>query len=245
MNQVDVRIKSLNSDTTKLNWTQTDLTFLQSERSINRLRQVKFHHLPNVHIVIEIGEKFGSDRKRDPEFKEPGKVVFVYRNNVNNKQTKKMLTPWIAAHRVMHAIQGRKAILDIKDNQNVFDDYDKAMRLLLETYGIKSTARYFWDLNWGVPTSGPTFNMDDLQELFYQICTMRSARKREWPFVEEATAETFAQYLITGRVTLNDLPLQVGTLKKVTATTAKEIEDLINSAYAKLTAAMPGQVFAF
>lgn len=243
MNQVDVRIKSLDSDTTKLNWTATDLAFLQSKRSINRLRQAKFHHLPDVHIVIEIGEKFGSDRKRDPEFEEPGKVVFIYRNNVNDKRTKKMLTPWIAAHRVMHAIQGRKAILDIRDNQDVLEDYNRAIRLLHAAYGFESSRCDMWGLYWNLPRGTKEFNA--WQELCYQVFTMRSARTRGWPFAEEATAETFAQYLITGRVTLNELPQRVGVLNKVTATTAKEIEDLINSAYAKLTAAMPGQVFAF
>jgi hypothetical protein len=269
MNNVFVEFNERDSKSKKLDWTDTDIAYLKSPKSIRRLEQATFHHIGPVDIHIHTGvSPFGVDRERTAkQIRKNDRAVFFYYSNANGPKTKKMLTPWIAAHRVMHAIQASRVDFAGQQGDAIFNPFAAAIRKLLAAYEFSvnpHTKLYYlqWDndslkhpaITAKAPadlTKYPSEVTKDLaQELFYQVLTMRSARKRGWPFVEELAAETFAQYLITGKVTLNELPESVQinggiVAQKVNDLTAEEVEVDINRAYATVTERMPGNVFRF
>lgn len=125
-------------------------------------------------------------------------VVFVG----NKGDSKVMLTPWMMAHRIGHAVQagtrlagGRGAWREAENH------FFRGINELLKTfYGKSSTNRYDSDANWALSK--------EYAALFNAIGTQRSSRKGEIRRPYEFLYELFAQYLGTGQITLNPLPQQ-------------------------------------
>jgi hypothetical protein len=123
-------------------------------------------------------------------------VVFVG----NKGDSKVMLTPWMMAHRIGHAVQagvrmagGRGAW---KEAESHF--FRGINQLLKDFYGKGGNNRYDTEANWAMSR--------EYAALFNAIGTQRSSRKGEIRRPYEFLYELFAQYLGTGRIELNPLP---------------------------------------
>jgi hypothetical protein len=132
-------------------------------------------------------------------------VVFVG----NKGDSKVMLTPWMMAHRIGHAVQagtrlagGRGAW---REAENHF--FRGINQLLKDFYGKSSNNRYDSDANWAMSR--------EYAALFNAIGTQRSSRTGQIKRPYEFLYELFAQYLGTGKIELNPLPKQKDYGRKV------------------------------
>ena len=131
-------------------------------------------------------------------------VVFVG----NKGDSKVMMTPWIMAHRIGHAIQVSGSRLDSsrpwKAAENHF--FRTINGLLDEFYGRKPNSKPRlpglpdWELKDEL--------FKEYSALFNAIGTQRSSRTGQITRPYEFLYELFAQYLGTGQITLNPLPKQ-------------------------------------
>lgn len=128
-------------------------------------------------------------------------ITVVY---VGNKGTAKvMLTPWVMAHRFGHAIQAG----NWNQRGNVWDAAEKHFfgtinRTLENYYNKPNRGRYPNSMNFDM---FPEYNA-----LFNAIGTQRSSRTNKINRPYEFLYEIFAQYLGTGRIKLNPLPVSLG-----------------------------------
>jgi hypothetical protein len=140
-------------------------------------------------------------------------VVFVG----NKGDAKVPLTPWIIAHRFGHAIQA-----GVRKNRQwsawgeAENHFFSQVNQMLEEYYGKIAQR-------GYGTSAPmkTDLTPEYNALFNAIGTQRSSRSSEIKRPYEFLYELFAQYLGTGKITLNPLPTNLGYGKKAWGTPSK------------------------
>jgi len=130
-------------------------------------------------------------------------IVFVG----NKGDRKVMLTPWIMAHRFGHAIQagrrGKQAWNEWTEAENHF--FSTVNNLLNEYYGKV-----------GKPGGVLKFELTpEYNALFNAIGTQRSSRSNEIRRPYEFLYELFAQYLGTGKITLNPFPTNLTYGRKV------------------------------
>ncbi len=122
-------------------------------------------------------------------------VVFVG----NKGDSKVMLTPWMMAHRIGHAVQAGTRMAGggaWKEAESHF--FRGINQLLKDFYGKGGNNRYDTEANWAMSR--------EYAALFNAIGTQRSSRKGEIRRPYEFLYELFAQYLGTGKITLNLLP---------------------------------------
>jgi len=126
-------------------------------------------------------------------------VVFVG----NKGDSKVMLTPWMMAHRIGHAIQAniRRGTSNGGTWRAAEDHFFGAINSILsDHYGKKSTNQF------GNKVDNRLAK--EYTALFNAIGTQRSSRNNEITRPYEFLYELFAQYLGTGSVTLKPLPKQ-------------------------------------
>ena len=127
-------------------------------------------------------------------------VVFVG----NKGDAKVMLTPWMMAHRIGHAVQsGTRAA----GNRGVWREAENHFfhginTILSDYYGINKVNQFDTKVNWKLDK--------EYNALFNAIGTQRSSREGQITRPYEFFYELFAQYLGTGKITLNPLPKQQG-----------------------------------
>jgi hypothetical protein len=126
-------------------------------------------------------------------------VVFVG----NKGDSKVMLTPWMMAHRIGHAIQaGRQAGRDTGPWKAAEQHLFNTMNSILNEYYGKLGSRYETSIDWS--------RSAEYSALFNAIGTQRSSRQGEIRRPYEFLYELFAQYLGTGKIQLNPLPASLG-----------------------------------
>ncbi len=132
-------------------------------------------------------------------------VVFVG----NKGDSKVMLTPWMMAHRIGHAVQAGTRLAGgqgaWREAENHF--FRGINQLLKDFYGQSSHNRYDSEANW-------TLNKE-YAALFNAIGTQRSSRTGQIKRPYEFLYELFAQYLGTGKIELNPLPQKQDYGRKV------------------------------
>lgn len=124
-------------------------------------------------------------------------VVFVG----NKGDAKRMLTPWVMAHRFGHAIVagGRGSSGDPAWQEAESHFFRTINQILQDFYG-----------NRGNPGGQLKFELSkEYNALFNAIGTQRSSREGDIKRPYEFLYELFAQYLGTGNVTLNPLPVSI------------------------------------
>jgi len=125
-------------------------------------------------------------------------VVFVG----NKGDSKAMMTPWIMAHRFGHAVQaGTRSRMKGAGSQWVAAEehfFRGINELLRDFYGIEKNNIFTTKLNWNL--------QKEYSALFNAIGTQRSSRTGQIKRPYEFFYELFAQYLGTGKITLNPLP---------------------------------------
>lgn len=140
-------------------------------------------------------------------------VVFVG----NKGDAKVPMTPWIMAHRFGHAIQAGAR----KNNKwSAWGEAEKhffsQVNQMLEEYYSKTTQNQYGQRDPFRFQLTPEYNA-----LFNAIGTQRSSRSNEIKRPYEFLYELFAQYLGTGKVTLNPLPTNLGYGRKAWGTPSK------------------------
>jgi hypothetical protein len=125
-------------------------------------------------------------------------VVFVG----NKGDSKVMLTPWMMAHRIGHAIQAGERRGDKNGTWRAAEDhfFGAVNGIIADYYGKKSTNQFGNKVNNSLAK--------EYNALFNAIGTQRSSRNNEITRPYEFLYELFAQYLGTGNVTLKPLPKQ-------------------------------------
>jgi hypothetical protein len=161
-----------------------------------------------------------------------------------------VMTPWTMAHRIGHAIQSRGRAYSWKEIENHF--FLQINNILRDMYNkpIDMTNRMEFS------------QRSEYNSLFNAIGTQRSSRQNLINRPYEFLYELFAQYLATGKVQLNPLPIRLPygkkawgnptrwltlnredrddqTRKQVTETLALDMEILFNDVLNEAT----GQVF--
>lgn len=126
----------------------------------------------------------------------------------NKGDAKVMLTPWLMAHRLGHAINATTYIGLRSDNKpkgpwrDAEQHFFKGINELLnDYYGKKVVNQFDTQVNWRLSK--------EYSALFNAIGTQRSSRKGLIVRPYEFFYEMFAQYLGTGTITLNRLPKRV------------------------------------
>jgi hypothetical protein len=123
-------------------------------------------------------------------------VVFVG----NKGDSKVMLTPWMMAHRIGHAVQ---AGVRMSGGHSAWKEAESHFfrginQLLKDFYGKGGNNRYDTEANWAMSR--------EYAALFNAIGTQRSSRTGQIRRPYEFLYELFAQYLGTGKIELNPLP---------------------------------------
>lgn len=151
----------------------------------------------------EIRKVFGKDAEEIINGSEDA-ITVVY---VGNRGADKvMLTPWMMAHRFGHAIRAGTR----NQNWHTWEETEKYFfttvnELLEEHY---SRTKSLWPSDFNI-TMTPEYNA-----LFNAIGTQRSSKSGQIRRPYEFLYELFAQYLGTGKVTLNPLPTNLGYGRK-------------------------------
>jgi hypothetical protein len=124
-------------------------------------------------------------------------IILVHTHNGGDEKVP--FTPWIMAHRTVHAITG---IPEGKDN-----------RLSLGTKLFSNIEITTFDIprdNYGINVTDVALPDRKDREAFIsfwsQVATMRSARRNTVTRAGEYMIELMTQYLVTGKVTLNGMP---------------------------------------
>ena len=128
-------------------------------------------------------------------------VVFVG----NSGDSKVMMTPWIMAHRIGHAIQAGQRRGDRNETWKAAEQhfFQGVNNLLVDFYGRN-------EINQNARTHFNTSHAKEYNALFNAIGTQRSSRTNKITRPYEFLYELFAQYLGTGKITLNPLPQEKG-----------------------------------
>jgi len=124
-------------------------------------------------------------------------IVFVG----NTGDSKVMLTPWMMAHRIGHAVQAGTRKQGYKGAwKEAEDHFFRSINSIIDDYyGKKGPPnRFDTQIDWS--------RTQEYNALFNAIGTQRSSRKGEIRRPYEFLYELFAQYLGTGTITLNPLP---------------------------------------
>jgi len=123
-------------------------------------------------------------------------VIFVG----NKGDSKVMLTPWMMAHRIGHAVQSGSVSAGNKgawhEAENHF--FNGINSILKDYYGINKVNQFDTKVNWKL--------RDEYNALFNAIGTQRSSRTEQIKRPYEFFYELFAQYLGAGEIKLNPLP---------------------------------------
>jgi hypothetical protein len=132
-------------------------------------------------------------------------IVFVG----NSGTGRVMMTPWIMAHRFGHAIQATNRRMGNVTNawtetEKLF--FNTVNGILQEYYGKNTRSSYNSSVNWDMSA--------EYNALFNAIGTQRSSRTGQIKRPYEFLYELFAQYIKTGHVTLNPLPVALSYGRK-------------------------------
>lgn len=128
-------------------------------------------------------------------------VVFVG----NSGADRRMLTPWLMAHRFGHAIQaGARGFTSRRDNpwSMAESHFFKEVNSVLQMYQRTANGSGWSDIDYNLTA--------EYNALFNSIGTQRSSRTGQIKRPYEFFYELFAQYLKDGHVTLNPLPVSLG-----------------------------------
>ncbi len=118
----------------------------------------------------------------------------------NKGDSKVMMTPWIMAHRIGHAIQAGERLTAGTWRAAEEHFFRGINQLLKEFYGVEKYNLFKTKPNWQLS--------QQYNALFNAIGTQRSSRTNKITRPYEFLYEMFAQYLGTGKITLNPLPKQ-------------------------------------
>ena len=135
----------------------------------------------------------------------PNAINVIYTTNFTSQANYIPMTAWIMAHRLWHVFQFE---------DNVAPPVKHNVDLLLSDAFAKTTSAYTGDApvlgqNFFMMSSIPWPNCEFNPELVTKLFTMRSARMNKLQNELDIPAELFAQHLISGKISFNELPQQL------------------------------------
>jgi len=140
----------------------------------------------------------------------------------NTGDSKVMMTPWIMAHRIGHAINATtyRGLRQDKQPKGPWREAETHFfkginELLKDYYGKRVVNQFDTQVNWDL--------RQEYSALFNQIGTQKSSRKGLIKRPYEFFYEMFAQYLGTGNITLNRLPSKVDYGRKAWGRSTKQL----------------------
>ena len=154
-------------------------------------------HVDDAWIVRKLGEKAATAIKAQQT---SDAITIVLTNNLSDEHKITLKSPWAVAHRIAHALMGGKLGSDA--GWEVMAMFKRFIRTLVsQAYGTQ------WP---DESTEYGRIFANDYEEIYgkligHQLGTMASARKGALVSQYEWFYETFVQYIITGKVTLNPL----------------------------------------
>ena len=129
-------------------------------------------------------------------------ITVIYNGNYGD--AKVMLTPWVMAHRIGHALNrdmNRGTVWEAAEKHFFL----AVNRQLESVYNRTSQSRF------GVTPAGMKFDLEkEYSALFNAIGTQRSSREGQIKRPYEFMYEMFAQYLGTGQIKFNPFPQSLG-----------------------------------
>ena len=125
----------------------------------------------------------------------------------NNGAARVMMTPWIMAHRLGHAIQA-----STRSGRDVVDTWKNAEKHLFGTINKTLTDVYRKDMSreYGRSDDVNWSKSAEYNAIFNSIGTQRSSREKQINRPYEFLYEIFAQYIKDGQVKLNPFPKSLG-----------------------------------
>ena len=189
---------------------------------------------------------FGQDiAKRVLSTVSPDSITILITNNMSDENKINLNSPWAIGHRIGHAIIGGR-------NSKAHDIFESVEKF------IKNIVKFAYSVKWPKNDESSFYHMQNDEYLMiyglllgHSLGTMNSARKKKLVQYPEWIYETFVQYLIFGKITLNPLPSQIDAeevltndpkkLDKVTKiwdkfpkSTEKHFAKLLNNAKGKI-----------
>jgi hypothetical protein len=154
------------------------------------------------------------------------------------------VTAWILAHRLGHVLDEHDdGLYQVPEMEDAIYVLFAAFNRIFAAYGIRDFPRRLRDFH-QQPQFGPT-----TMALVGQIGTMRSARSKTVQTPYEFFLELFAQYIIKGKITFNQVPseLAVGnhrlTLSQDVSGTLTELSDALQDYFQTVLHAIVGRIF--
>lgn len=169
-------------------------------------------------VDLEFVRKYFGDEVADKI--NPSSCTIIYTNNYGDEKV--MMTGWILAHRLGHAII--RGDSELSKEMNFFiSEAERIWAQLLDTvFGYQTPYRHDY--------SNIGRDEDIKRALFNSLGTMRSAREGKILRPNEFYYELFAQYLLKGKITFNDIPNTL-ILKRVNSklnASDPDILDMVN-----------------
>lgn len=173
-------------------FTPTDQKIIQSPKAEAKIRRVLARIPQTIDIMFrdtgapitdvlkhadEVGGVFTRAALNLPPPAKPDTILLILTNNEGFKRVQ--LSPWIIMHRLAHGI----AVSESSQEANIL------FRVMLSLQEIFDILRSTW--------------MISNREAAYALGSMKSARERKLSVPMELIMEMFAQYCVTGKVTLN------------------------------------------
>lgn len=198
-------------------WQDSDINAIRSHANVSRVKNVfskcpftfnlYFVHSEQVdydsfmqagHVDLPwVAKIFGPQiAGRIEAWSSPTAINVIMTNNMSDEDKLSLRSPWMVAHRMAHAIMGGHNTEPVQK----FEGF------------IQDITRIGYSIEWPNEDShhGRSFAEEYKSTygkiLGYSLGTMNSARRGRLVTVHEWYYETFAQYLITGKVTLKPLP---------------------------------------
>lgn len=182
-------------------WSKTDFDF--DLIFINKKGLRKFYE------IGEISEEYLRNNMKISENElqiNPDSITIIFTSNRGAQW--KMMTSWIIAHRVGHALL-RNFNSNNKDSTSTeYNEYINSLRkkisiFLKKVYNINTDESFsFYDFDFKNESKKKLI----LKNVAHQLGSMKSARDQNLRNFYEFAHELFAQYIITGKIKLNLLP---------------------------------------
>lgn len=137
-------------------------------------------------------------------------VNVIFTNNKGDQRVP--MTAWIIAHRLGHATDRKEGARESEEQQEIRDMVFRYISpIFRDGYGYDyfpdSERRYAGKYRYSASTWEAHRRSEQILVAFFEaIGTMRSARSKKLRNQFEFFHELFAQYIITGKITFNDLP---------------------------------------
>jgi tRNA nucleotidyltransferase/poly(A) polymerase len=184
----------------KRQWEKTPFVFDMYLVNDPRVNKSQFREVGLVNMsFVRDKMKLTADEIPDPD---GNTITIIYTSNTGAERY--MSSGWILAHRLGHALARGEGTPAEKWREFIGDLRKRIADILKEVYGIDVYGKTY-------DFQGNAGRDKILKYVAQQLGTMKSARDNKMRNWYEFAYELLAQYLLTGKITFNPLPLSIHT----------------------------------